>query len=74
MEEYKITFDIEPTDEYIKARKDFREAMSSIQKLTPQEQQALAKEIFGAESVKLIMDMMQQYFNACRNNMKGQRQ
>lgn len=62
MEEYKITFGIEPTDEYIKARKDFREAMSSIQKLTPQEQQALAQEIFGAESVKLVMDVMRQHF------------
>lgn len=46
MEEYKITFGAEPTDEYIEAKKDFIKAMSSIQKLTPQEQQALAKEIF----------------------------
>lgn len=62
MEEYKITFGIEPTDEYIKAKNDIIEAMSSIQKLTPQEQQALAQEIFGAESVKLVMDMIRQYF------------
>ena len=62
MEEYKITFGIEPTDEYIKAKNDIIEAMSSIQKLTPQEQQALAQEIFGAESVKLVMDMICQYF------------
>lgn len=58
MEEYKITFDIEPTDEYIKARKDFREAMSSIQKLTPQEQQALAKEIFGAANVAALCEIV----------------
>lgn len=62
MEEYKITLGIEPTDEYIKAKNDIIEAMSSIQKLTPQEQQALAQEIFGAESVKLVMDMMRRYF------------
>ena len=48
MEEYKLTLGMEPTDDYKKAKQDLIQAMRSIQKLSPQQQQMLAEELFGA--------------------------
>lgn len=41
MEEYKLTLEMEPTDDYKKAKQDLIQAMRSIQKLSPQQQQML---------------------------------
>ena len=45
MEEYKLTLGMEPTDDYKKAKQDLIQAMRSIQKLSPQQQQMLAEEL-----------------------------
>ena len=47
MNEYKVTLGIEPTNDYEKAKQDLIQAMQSIQKLSPLQQQMLAKEFFG---------------------------
>ncbi len=61
MEEYKLTMGITPTDDYEKAKKDLIRAMQSIQKLSPQQQQMLAKELFGAANVMALMEMIHRY-------------
>ena len=54
MEEYKLTLGIEPTD-------DYKKAMRSIQKLSPQQQQMLAEELFGAANVMVLSQILRQY-------------
>lgn len=61
MEEYKLTLGMEPTDDYKKAKQDIIQAMNSIQKLSPQQQQMLANEIFGATNVALAIKIFRQY-------------
>jgi len=62
MEEYKLTLGIEPTDGYKKAKQDLIQAMQSIQNLSPQEQQMLAEELFGATYVMTANQIFHQYF------------
>ena len=52
MNDYKLTLDIDPEDNYSKAKKDTLTAYDSIQKLTPQEKEKLIKELFGAAAVE----------------------
>ena len=49
MEDYKWTVELEPTDDYEKAKNDLAKAMMSIQKLSPWQKKMLAEEILGAE-------------------------
>lgn len=61
MEGYKVTTRIEPTDNYQKAKQDLIQAMRSIQKLSPQQQQMLAEELFGAANVMVLSQILRQY-------------
>ena len=61
MEEYKLTLGMEPTDDYKKAKQDLIQAMRSIQKLSPQQQQMLAEELFGAANVMVLSQILRQY-------------
>ena len=61
MEEYKLTLEMEPTDDYKKAKQDLIQAMRSIQKLSPQQQQMLAEELFEAAYVMVLSQILRQY-------------
>ena len=61
MEEYKSTLGMEPTDDYKKAKQDLIQAMRSIQKLSPQQQQMLEEELFGAANVMVLSQILRQY-------------
>lgn len=58
MEQFKPTFGIEPTNKYAKAKKDLIQAMNSVRELTPQEQQMLATELFGAEKIAALLNLL----------------
>ncbi|MCM1316186.1 MAG: hypothetical protein NC205_08315 [Prevotella sp.] len=62
MNGYTIKPSIEPNDKYEKARQDVFQAIKSLQELTSQQQEQLATEIFGCESVALMQRIMQQRF------------
>lgn len=61
MEHYKVQINVEPTNEYEKAKLDLITAMKSIRALPPYQQEQLAKEIFGAQAVAELVRIMQQY-------------
>ena len=63
MEGYKATPRIEPVDDYKKAKQDLIQAILSIQKLPPQQQQKLATELFGAAKLTAAMQIFRQYFS-----------
>ena len=58
-----IKLTIDPQDKYLKAKKALIEAMESIRDLDPQQQQQLAREVFGAQMVEAFINIMQQNFN-----------
>ena len=62
MEEYQLTLGIEPTDDYEKAKQDLLQAMQSIQKLSPLQQQMLAKEFFETAGNMDLLKMFQRYW------------
>ncbi len=55
----KASLKIEPEDKYGKARMHVIQAMKSMQELTPQQREQLAKELFGIEAVAYIQSMIQ---------------
>ena len=55
MDKIKIVPDIEPTDPYEKAKADIMKAKTSLSKLTPNQQKALAEELFGASYVETVL-------------------
>ncbi|MCM1006452.1 MAG: hypothetical protein NC485_00745 [Ruminococcus flavefaciens] len=58
MNRYTIKPDLDPNDSYQKALKDFIQAYNSLQKLTPQQQQQLVKDLLGYDGfVKFCMLM-----------------
>lgn len=61
MEEYRLKPKIETIDDYKKAKQDMIQAMQSIQKLSPQQQQSLAEELFGAANVVILSQILHQY-------------
>ena len=63
MEGYNATLKLEPTDDYQKAKQDLIQAILSIQKLPPQQQQKLAIELFGAAKLTAAMQIFRQYFS-----------
>lgn len=63
MEEYKLTLEMEPTDDYKKAKQDLIQAILSVQKLPPQQRQKLATELFGAAKLTAAMQIFRQYFS-----------
>ena len=60
MEDYKITVDVDPEDQYIKAKKDLLEAMDSFQQLTQQERERLITELLGVAAVNEVRRIMNQ--------------
>lgn len=60
MNNYRLTVGIEPTNDYDKAKQDIIQAMISIRKLPPQQQQRLAEELFGAANVAALMTIFNQ--------------
>lgn len=48
---------------YIDAWHDVVKAVESIRKLTPQQQEQLAKDIWGTETVMAMVNMMKSYWN-----------
>lgn len=48
---------------YIDAWHDVVKAVESIRKLTPQQQEQLAKDIWGTETVMTMVNMMKQYWS-----------
>lgn len=62
MNDLYVKLEIEPKEKYEKARKDVFQAIKSLQELTPQQQEQLANEIFGCESVAHMQRIMQQRF------------
>lgn len=62
MDKYKLTFGIEPTNKYLKAKQDLLQAWKSIRELSPEEQRVLAEEFFGAARVAIAVDMFGEYF------------
>ena len=67
MDKYKLTFGVEPTDKYNKAKQDLIQALSSLQELSPQEQKVLAEEMFGIAQVAVAMDMFNKYLGRWNN-------
>ena len=63
MDNYKITFGVEPTDRYLKAKQDVLQTWLSLNDLTSQERECLMKEIFGVANIVALMDMLKQYLN-----------
>lgn len=61
MDKYKLTFGIEPTDKYEKAKQDLIQALHSLQELSPQEQRVLTEELFGAAQVAIAINMFNKY-------------
>lgn len=61
MDKYKLTFGVEPTDKYNKAKQDLIQALKSLQELSPQEQKVLAEEMFGIARVAVAVDMFNKY-------------
>ncbi len=50
----KPNLSFDPKDDYEKAKKDIFQAINSIQKLSPQQRERLAIELFGIERIELI--------------------
>ena len=61
MDNFKVKLNVEPTNDYEKAKLDLVTAMKSIRALPPYQQEHLAKEIFGAQAVAELVRIMQQY-------------
>ena len=47
---------------YEKAKQDVLQAAKSIDELTPQQREQLAKDLFGASTVLTMYHLMRQYF------------
>jgi len=58
MDKIKIVPDIEPTDPYEKAKADILKAKMSLSKLPPNQQKALAEELFGATYVEMVLKVL----------------
>lgn len=61
MDKYKLTFGVEPTDKYNKAKQDLIQALTSLQELSLQEQRVLIEELFGATQVAIAVDIFNKY-------------
>ena len=58
MNDYKINLSVEPTNDYDKAQMDIIQAMNSIQKLSPQQRERLATELFGVEKIEMFRQVL----------------
>ena len=55
---------------YEKAKQDVLQAAKSIDELTPQQREQLARELFGVKAVITMCHIMQQYFSDVGENRK----
>ncbi len=62
MNDFTVNLTVDPINKYEKAKKDLFQAMKSMQELTPQQRDQLAKEVFGLEAAAYIQRMMKQNF------------
>ena len=62
MDKYKLTFGIEPTEKYEKAKQDLIQALISLRELSDEERKVMAEEIFGTAQVAVAMDIFNKYF------------
>lgn len=58
MNNYKLTFGIEPTNDYEKAKQDISKALISVYALPPEQRVQLAKELLGAANFELLFDVI----------------
>lgn len=58
MDKIRIIPDIESTDLYEKAKADIVKATMSLSKLTPNQQKALAEELFGICYVESVLKLL----------------
>lgn len=66
MDNYQVTFGVEPTNDYDKARQDVMQAMASIRKLSPQQQRMLIEEFVGEANVAVLLNIFYQMFGGQR--------
>lgn len=59
MDNFDIKIDIEPKDNYGKARQAIIQEMEAISKLSPIEQDRLARELLTAEKYNLLVSLLQ---------------
>lgn len=59
MNQYRPTIGIEPIDPYEKAKQDVLKARDSVRALPPNQQERLAKELFGAASIEALVNLIQ---------------
>lgn len=59
MDNFDVKLDIEPNDNYGKARQAIIRAMEAISKLSPVEQDRLARELLTAEKYNLLISFLQ---------------
>ena len=55
MKDIEIKLDVEPKDNYEKARKDLMQAKFSFEKLTEQQKEQVIKDVFGVRVVEYLM-------------------
>ena len=61
MDNIKVTLNLEPTEEYQKAKTDLLQACHSFSKLNNMQKEQLAKEVFGAAQVNFIINFIQSF-------------
>lgn len=59
MDNFDVKLDIEPKDNYGKAKQAISQAMEAISKLSPVEQDRLARELLTAEKYSLLISFLQ---------------
>jgi len=59
MDNFDVKLDIEPKDNYGKAKQAISQAMETISKLSPVEQDRLARELLTAEKYNLLISFLQ---------------
>lgn len=59
MDNFDVKLDIEPKDNYGKAKQAISQAMEAISKLSPVEQDRLARELLTAEKYNLLSSFLQ---------------
>ena len=60
MDNYRLTFGVEPTNDYDKAKQDVIQAITSMRKLPPQQQRMLIEDLAGAANVAAFINLLNQ--------------
>lgn len=58
MGEYEMKVDIEPENNYEKAKQDLIKARLSFDKLTAQEREKVVTEVFGIEAMQCLINIL----------------